>query len=259
MDAKNITEVQTPHGAVKYITTTKFLLRRAENLFNLEPETIAWIDQMDGQDSLWDIGANVGTYSIYASADKGIKVTAFEPEANNFSILNKNIRLNELQQKMLAYPIAVGSGELLNKLYLSDDQDGWACHSVGQDLDPFLRERAGKLPQGTICLGIDSIVASSDAAVPNHIKVDVDGLEHHVIDSATNLLDNSNLKSMLVELTLTLQEHQDVITKLTDAGFHTHQKLIDKTTIKEGSFKGMCNVIFARDKQILDTVYERIS
>ena len=60
------------------------LLRlRAETFLTKEPETLEWIDRMNDDSVLWDIGANVGIYSIYAAVSKRANVIAFEPSFFN--------------------------------------------------------------------------------------------------------------------------------------------------------------------------------
>ena len=58
------------------------------------------VDRLDKNSFLMDVGANIGLYSIYA-AKKNIKgVLSIEPESQNFAILNKNIYLNNLSNKI---------------------------------------------------------------------------------------------------------------------------------------------------------------
>ena len=55
------------------------LLRlRAETFLTKEPETLEWIDRMNDDSVLWDIGANVGIYSI-TGVSKRANVIAFNP------------------------------------------------------------------------------------------------------------------------------------------------------------------------------------
>jgi FkbM family methyltransferase len=42
------------------------------------------------------VGANVGMYTIWAAATRNARVYAFEPEAQNYATLNRNIALNNL-------------------------------------------------------------------------------------------------------------------------------------------------------------------
>ena len=77
-----------------YHVPNKTAVWRVETLLTKEPATIDWLNRLDSSSILLDVGANVGMYSIYASALRGSKVFAFEPESQNFSILVKNIFLN---------------------------------------------------------------------------------------------------------------------------------------------------------------------
>ena len=52
---------------------------RFNTLLDKEPETIEWIDSFKPGETLWDIGANVGIYSIYAGL-RGLNVLSFEPD-----------------------------------------------------------------------------------------------------------------------------------------------------------------------------------
>ena len=55
---------------------------RVDTFFTKEPETLEWIDTFDRNKDLifWDIGANVGLYSIYnALKNVNSKTISFEP------------------------------------------------------------------------------------------------------------------------------------------------------------------------------------
>lgn len=53
-----------------------------------------------------DIGANIGSFSVYA-AHFGAKVYAVEPEPHNLEALNKNIELNNMQDKIIICPYGI--------------------------------------------------------------------------------------------------------------------------------------------------------
>ena len=71
------------------INTTVYMRARAllqtpdQNIF-AEPETLGWINEFSEGATLLDIGANVGTFSIYAAAVKKARVYSFEPSSPNF-------------------------------------------------------------------------------------------------------------------------------------------------------------------------------
>ena len=86
---------------LRYWTPTGYTLNRAMCLFEkggmYERETIRWIHSMDEGDLLVDIGANVGTYSVFAAANK-LEVIAIEPESSNYSALDRNIKINDFDK-----------------------------------------------------------------------------------------------------------------------------------------------------------------
>jgi hypothetical protein len=55
-------------STIKFFAPTPLLRLRAEQLLTKEPETIAWLDGLGPDDVLWDVGANVGMFSLYAAA-----------------------------------------------------------------------------------------------------------------------------------------------------------------------------------------------
>ena len=69
---------------------------RVDTFSTKEPETLDWIDKITENSIIWDIGANVGLYSIYAAKSKNCKVYAFEPSVFNLELLARNIYINNL-------------------------------------------------------------------------------------------------------------------------------------------------------------------
>ena len=82
---------------LKFDIINETTLWRAETLFSKEPETIQWIRNFKSNSIFYDIGANVGMYSIFAAInDKKNKIYSFEPHAGNFMSLVKNININNV-------------------------------------------------------------------------------------------------------------------------------------------------------------------
>lgn len=78
-------------------------------------------------ETLFDIGANIGTIGITAVARNIVdRCIAFEPEPNNFRLLDSNIRLNGLGGRISAFNVALSDGSLselefeLNKMNFGD-------------------------------------------------------------------------------------------------------------------------------------------
>lgn len=58
---------KTDFGEIQFFCPGTLPIYRAQTLLTKEPDTIEWIDTFQKDDVLWDIGANVGVYSLYAA------------------------------------------------------------------------------------------------------------------------------------------------------------------------------------------------
>ena len=84
---------------IKITTGSSHEVFRAFTFLSKEPETIAWIDDFvaSGPSApvFYDIGANIGIYSLYAAAAiPAATILAFEPESQPFAALCRNIAVN---------------------------------------------------------------------------------------------------------------------------------------------------------------------
>ena len=159
-------------------------------------DLVNWIDDnLKENDILYDIGANIGIYSLYA-AKKGAVVYSFEPESLNYSILNRNIKLNE-SKNIFAYNLAVSNKDEFTTLSLSRFEAGYSNHQL------FSHEnRKNIFNQGILTLGIDTIINKLKLPTPTHIKIDVDGVEHLIIESMENLFNQKTLKGIAIEINI---------------------------------------------------------
>jgi len=82
--------------------------------------------------------------------------------------------------------------------------------------------------------------------VPQHIKIDVDGLEHKVIAGAAETLADPAVKSMLVEINGAVPEHVAIVERLIGLGFTFSPEQVAKSRRTEGTFAGVANYVFRR-------------
>ena len=190
---------------------------RAETYFTKEPGTIQWMDTFKPGDVLFDVGANIGLYSIYA-AKKGIQVVAFEPESQNFALLNKNVYLNKCVDRLVCLNIALSDKDSCDYLYLPRFKAGSAINCLGYALDQQGEAFDPAFKQGVMAYALDSFLARG-GSFPTHIKVDVDGIEPKIIDGAAKTLVDPRLRSLLIELDDRSSEHAAVIAKIKAAGW----------------------------------------
>lgn len=246
----------TPNAAYKDVNHNGKTLRfatpndisawRVDTMFTKEPDTIRWLEGLGPDDVLFDIGANMGIYTIFAAAVSGCRVRAFEPESQNFQLLMQNIVLNELSDRTVAYPIAVYSENKLGVLYIGDFQPAQAIHSFDQNVDAFRRPTDHQLTQGVPSYLVDSIVAERDMPFPTHIKIDVDGLEPEVVAGMAETLRNPALRSILIEINTNVEEHRDIVGQLQGAGFGFDPGQVETSMRTSGRFAGLANHIFHR-------------
>jgi FkbM family methyltransferase len=181
-----------------------------------EPDTINWINNYFKEgDLFFDIGANIGVYSLYAhSLNLDISIVAFEPESSNFFILNDNIRLNKANKYIKAYNIAVNDSNFIGTLSLSDDSPGKSGHDFKQE-----GRTTESIDQGVIGISLDDLIETWGMGVPNHIKIDVDGNEGKIISGMKNTLKDNKLKSLAIELDFSKESDVELFDSLKKAGF----------------------------------------
>ena len=219
-------------------------LLRAQTLFTKEPVTINWIRKFIKDKIFFDIGANVGMYSIYAAMISKVKVYSFEPESNNFNALIENIISNNLMSIINAYPIAISDTSGFTSLYLSTFETGSSHHMVDKKLDHNLKEVSYKNKQGVFKSSLDEIIHNWQFPVPNYLKIDVDGIENIIIKNSKFLLKSAELESILIEINRNRDEDTEIISILENVGFKYDKEQVEDSTRKSGVHKGYAEFLF---------------
>ncbi len=132
--------------------------------------------------TLVDVGANVGMYSLCAARFRGVKVYAFEPESQNYAILNQNIHRNGLQNRSppIAWRCRTGP---LRRPVPERLHPGGSCHTFGER--PRRRPAAGgDVPTGKLRRVGRRLIGVGAVQPPDHLKIDVDGIEPKIISGA---------------------------------------------------------------------------
>jgi FkbM family methyltransferase len=202
----------------RFLASSPLLLWRAKTLFSKEPETVSWLRQFGAHDVFYDVGANVGSYTVLA-ASRGARVFAFEPESSNFAVLNRNIALNGLERLATAYPFAVAEATRLDTLRLSRLEAGAALHAFGGSVDFKGEAFQPVFHQGALALPLDELVHRLGLPQPTQIKVDVDGLEAQVIAGAAQVTEDRRLKGVLIEINEGSAADREIVALLGTRGF----------------------------------------
>jgi len=236
-----VAEAEIEGKKILFSMSNKITKWRVETLFTKEPETIAWMQTFTEGDVMYDVGANVGMYSIWAAAIRGCRVMSFEPESLNYAHLNKNIFLNRLWNEVTAYPIAISDTFGLGSLVLSELATGSSGHN-------FKTRPNEKFPkQGAFCMSLDMFIGEfvfDNALEPTHIKIDVDGNEPLIVDGMLETLKQDKMQSVLIEVNTNDPEHMAMLKKIEECGYIFDADQVEQALITEGDFAGYVNYIF---------------
>lgn len=207
-----------------------------------EPGTVEWIEKnMSDGDVFFDIGANVGAYSIiFASQNVNAKVFAFEPMPATFALLTHNVIKNNLQDNITAIPVALGRVSRLSEFYMSSLEAGSAEHSLDTRKDTFGNDLNAVGCLKMLSMDLDTCVDLFNLPLPNSMKIDVDGNELEVLKGAKKLLSQGVLRTILVEVAVDNFLTKELEGYLNEFGFieSKRNKLISR---------GVENLIFVKN------------
>lgn len=170
-------------------------------------------------DTVWDVGANIGLYTVQFAekVTPSGRVFAFEPAPGNFERLK---RACDAAPQVKLLQKALGDKKATLSLSLSEDPDGVANSFVGS--------QGGAGSVSVDVLSADDVIAQNLATPANVMKIDVEGFEHEVIRGMSSLLANPSLKAIFMEVHFSLLEAKgdpfapmEIEKKLVSAGFKT--------------------------------------
>jgi len=230
------------YNGITFLTPNSQCAWRINTLDTKEPDTIAWLAKMQPNEVFWDIGANMGQYSLIA-AKKGLLVHAFEPESQNFALLCRNIGINDCGSRVTAWPLALSDKPGFDYFYSQSLQAGGSCSSYAEPINFHLQEKEYAIRQG--CSAITGNKFADKFGFPTHIKIDVDGLEHKVLAGMGGVI--PDVASVLVEINTALPSHMQIYELMADYGLKPDVATADIARRTTGPFAGIGNVIFYRN------------
>jgi len=145
---------------------------------------------------MYDIGANVGTYSVIIAKVVGNngKIIAFDPETESLVRLKENIKLNDLSN-VVVVDKALGEKTVSGKLYISGTTGNFSLVNI---YDKEAKSETVEIVNG------DDFIKEQNFPVPKAIKIDVEGYEHSVLLGLKKTLTNPECKIICCEVHLGL-------------------------------------------------------
>jgi FkbM family methyltransferase len=190
---------QTDIGKISFFCPGNLPVRRARSLLTKEPMTIEWIMGFKVDDIFWDIGANIGVYSLFA-ANRRLNVLSFEPSPSNFYLLSKNIEINRFDDRISAFCIAFSDYTIMDEFYMRNSELGGSQSTFAEAVDSQGQMFKPSFKKAMLGFSIDYFIDKFNPPFPNHIKIDVDGAEGRIVEGAQKTLNDKRLKSILIEL-----------------------------------------------------------
>jgi FkbM family methyltransferase len=250
LEAKSYTYKKILNKDIKFFIPNQLISWRVNTLYSKEPETLEWIDNFknDLKFNFWDIGANVGLYSIYASTKhENISITSFEPSTNNLRILSRNIFINNLEKKIKIFQIPLTNKEN-NFQTMKETQfvEGYSMSTFSED-ESFKGNHVSENKYQIFGTSINYLINNDILEIPDYIKIDVDGLEHIILDGGINVISNKKVKSILIEIDEeNINQYNEIIKIMSKSNFTLRNKKRAEEFYK-GSFSRVYNYIFEKN------------
>ncbi|MCW5942327.1 MAG: FkbM family methyltransferase [Fimbriimonadaceae bacterium] len=193
---------------------------------------MAWLQKhLRSGDSFFDVGANVGAYTLIAARLVGPtgQVVAFEPGAPTFGALVRNVGMNRIAN-VVALPMALSDADGLVELRYPSDLPGETVCSTSE---------IPEMVSHCLSFRLDRAIESLGLRCPKLLKIDTDGFEEAVLAGAPCLLANPDLKGVLFEGYPGAPEAAAVVARLRAAGF------AEEVVVSRGAGR-VANFIFGR-------------
>jgi FkbM family methyltransferase len=226
---------------------------RVDNILKIEEKTIDWIDNFKENKIFWDIGSNIGLYSIYAATKhKNINIFSFEPSTSNLRVLSRNIFINgyEKKIKILPNPIIHNNKNLFTNFYESSFVEGGALHSTDKNIDFRGKKIKNTMLYQTFGISLNQLCNEKILKIPQYLKIDVDGTEHLILNNIEKII--KNIISINIEINLNFKKQSKLIFDIFKRNKFT---IISKESFpnylknkQNKIFHNTCNFIFENKK-----------
>ena len=182
----------------KFLIPNRINHFRAKTFLTKEPDTIQWIKNFEKDSIFWDVGANIGIFSCFASKERNSKTYAFEPSMFNLEILSKNIFYNNLSKNIIIVPISLNDNSKIANFNMSKIVAGGAHSTFSKTYEEDGNIFKPVFSYKTLGLSGNDLVKKLNIDKPDYLKIDVDGIEDLILDGFSEILDDT--KSILIEV-----------------------------------------------------------
>ncbi len=211
---------------------------RSQSIYKKEPWTTLWLQNVIEKDSVfYDIGANCGQYSLYASQLGCDSIYAFEPHVRNFGFLVDNIVMNDCSNVIFPMNVPV-SDEVSYKIWNQGMRGG---EGVSSEITSKNKSVKTRLVQETL----DNLVYKHGLQSPTILKIDVDGTnDTSIIDGGWKCI-GASVKHIMIEVFKDNPRFEVAKELLTGMGFKINHEMTDSVyEYRQNSNRGGQTEIF---------------
>lgn len=137
-------------------------------------------------DAFYDIGANIGSYTILAAAAGVTKVVSFEPSPSTCERFENNMHINRMMDMVELRRVALGS------------ENDEVRFTRGSDTVNHVAAKEDDIA-ATELVALRRFDDFYQCGKTSFIKIDVEGYEAYVLSGATKALEDPSLMGVLVE------------------------------------------------------------
>ncbi len=162
--------------------------------------------------SILDIGANMGIYTLYAAAKAPqSSLYCFEPNTQNFAILEQNIRKNNISAK--AYKLAVS--DTCQMGHLQVDKSSVEYRLGASSATSELVE----------CVDLEEVFKLTGVATFDFMKMDIEGAEREIFNNSSDAL-LLRFKALAIEWHHSWEELENLAERFRKLGFIAQPELV---------------------------------
>jgi len=237
----DVAPLDWPNGQLVVRVSSDAVVRSRLHPVGKEPWTARWLErEVGGSDVLWDIGANIGGYSLIAARAGAGRVVAVEPSPATYAALCENLTLNGLEAAVIPLPVLLGRETGMQTLALSDAAAGAASHWIGATA-PQSEAVSVAARVAVMAARLDDLVVWLGLPPPTLVKLDVDGAEAGVLAGGEATFSRPELRSMLIEIE---RRREDAVLALAEQyGFELRERVDERDGVP---LKHIWYGIFAR-------------
>jgi FkbM family methyltransferase len=133
--------------------------------------------------TLFDVGANIGIYSLIGASAGHARVVAFEPHPATFAMLEENVLFNGLEQQIDRFRLALSN--TTGRISFSDQP--------GSPINRIVDDATTASPTLTVDVTTGDAFCAQHGVRPDVIKIDVEGHEQQVLEGFAETLDHVGL------------------------------------------------------------------